>query len=798
MSVADGNDGNGALVTQRPYVYNNSFKDEWYLMPTDISETVNYEIENSQLGSYLRPEDGYTYINNALELWEYLNSYSQKWKFTSAGDGYYKISPYYNSTIAVTIASGSETAENGGVIQYTYSSDNNRQKWFIYKVPHGYALKAKSAGINNLVLSVSEGNLGNGAVVSQRAYVNNLSYKEEWHLNAPDLNAVADGVYYISIESYYLESSFPRAKDHVSVDVYELCSANAQVQYRAAQMWRIKNIGNNRYSIRPLHKLDMGLNVYESDADIVFIGSNDTRSYIDNHAEWIIEQIGNKFLIKNQGDPNKTLTAGSMTNASNVSVSPYSSENGLQLWSIVAVPDLYIPKDVLFYSAASGYIVTNQQRYIAPKQVQTIQDLDLMVGVIDADNINQNGIWSVTPSNTDCLSYNSSTGTITGIKATTTGVTVTCTRYISGTSCSDSYTMHVTEIANGTYLLNNKQNSCYAKVKDGTLSNNQNAVQYELDTTDSEKWIFNLDNLSGYYTIKSKASEGTSYYLQVYNNSTQNDTVIVLQAYSGNYFPLGAQWRVERVHETAFKIIPRTGESPDGIREDYVLATDTSNSNNNVNLVQGDYVDNTSYRDEWYLAQTIVWSSLPLEGQIKTNWCWVASARMFSKHFYNPIIATQNQAVSYVKGSEVNDPGTDDEIISAIDYFIDSVGGDSLNLLSNNHRIYDKTTLVEFFDDGFVVAIGRGKYLILNVNFQFTAHETLVVGYVLINDDIRFVVYDPSPVNEGKVSLFSYEKLVNGRNSQLGEESDISIWIDSVVIDTDYSSITIPYYFDQD
>ena len=183
MSVADGNDGNGALVTQRPYVYNNSFKDEWYLMPIDISETVNYEIENSQLGSYLRPEDGYTYINNALELWEYLNSYSQKWKFTSAGDGYYKISPYYNSTIAVTIASGSETAENGGVIQYTYSSDNNRQKWFIYKVPHGYALKAKSAGINNLVLSVSEGNLGNGAVVSQRAYVNNLSYKEEWILH---------------------------------------------------------------------------------------------------------------------------------------------------------------------------------------------------------------------------------------------------------------------------------------------------------------------------------------------------------------------------------------------------------------------------------------------------------------------------------------------------------------------------------------------------------------------------------------------------------------------------------------
>jgi len=106
MSVADGNDGNGALVTQRPYVYNNSFKDEWYLMPIDISETVNYEIENSQLGSYLRPEDGYVYGNNGLELWEHSNNNNLKWKFTAVGNGYYKISPYSSSLIAITIATG--------------------------------------------------------------------------------------------------------------------------------------------------------------------------------------------------------------------------------------------------------------------------------------------------------------------------------------------------------------------------------------------------------------------------------------------------------------------------------------------------------------------------------------------------------------------------------------------------------------------------------------------------------------------------------------------------------------------
>ena len=74
------------------------------------------------------------------------------------------------------------------------------------------------------------------------------------------------------------------------------------------------------------------------------------------------EKSGNKYIIKNEGDPNKTLTAEGTINGSNVSVSSYSSGNGLQLWDITMVPVLNVPKGVLLYSASSGYIVSNQQQ----------------------------------------------------------------------------------------------------------------------------------------------------------------------------------------------------------------------------------------------------------------------------------------------------------------------------------------------------------------------------------------------------------------------------------------------------
>ena len=252
---------------------------------------------------------------------------------------------------------------------------------------------------------------------------------------------------------------------------------------------------------------------------------------------------------------------------------------------------------MLFYSAASGYIVTNQQRYIAPKQVQTIQDLDLMVGVIDADNINQNGIWSVTPSNTDCLSYNSSTGTITGIKSTTTGVTVTCTRSISGVTCSESYTANITEIANGTYFMKNKKTSRYVDIDGPYMQAGTTVHQWDFNANYSQRWIFTHIG-DGYYTIES-ANDQTAYYLGVQNDGTATDTPVVLRTGS---ITDGMKWRVSFTDSGAFKITPKTGEQNGRVLS---VASYLVNGNG-VTIQQRDYVNDGNYKDEWFIDDKLI------------------------------------------------------------------------------------------------------------------------------------------------------------------------------------------------
>jgi hypothetical protein len=609
MSVADGNDGNGALVTQRPYVYNNSFKDEWYLMPIDISETVNYEIENSQLGSYLRPEDGYVYGNNGLELWEHSNNNNLKWKFTAVGNGYYKISPYSSSLIAITIATGNETTENGGVIQNLYTADNPRQQWFIYKVPHGYALKARSAGINNLVLSVSEGNLGNGAVVSQRAYVNNLSYKEEWILHNPDL--IENGVYYISMGTYCCGIPTGAISEHISASISSYSSNSVWLYLKASKMWKIKKLENGRYSVRPLHKLDMGLNECNGDVDIISIGTNDILSAVDDSAEWTIEKKGEQFIFKSQGDSNKTLTATGTSVYSNINVAPYSSGNTSQLWTLTRIAEENIPTGIIFYHYSTGHFNDGGDIYIAPKQqLSLVNDIDIVVSVVDSSNINNCPTWSIQTTDNPYLSIDFTSGDIEGVCHKGTGITVSCKVVINSSPQIETYSAFVTPLSNGTFYIKNSQNKTFAKVENDILMDNQNAVQYELNGCESEKWIFDLNCHTGYYTIKSGASGNTPFYLSVYNDSSSSGSNIVVKSKSGLYFPYGMQWKVKMAYEGIadfrVKIIPRTGESPDGIRPDYVLSTENTNTSNGIHLVQKENTDNLIHIDEWLVDNIMI------------------------------------------------------------------------------------------------------------------------------------------------------------------------------------------------
>lgn len=128
------------------------------------------------------------------------------------------------------------------------------------------------------------------------------------------------------------------------------------------------------------------------------------------------------------------------------------------------------------------------------------------------------------------------------------------------------------------------------------MSAGQNVVQYDFDGDMSEQWIFTLNSNTGYYSIKSANSSELCYYMTVSDNSSSLDEPIVIRSATETTLVDGMKWKIEKTSSGAYKIIPKTGEA-----NDYVLATSTSLGTNNVNLIQGDYILNNSYRDEWLL-----------------------------------------------------------------------------------------------------------------------------------------------------------------------------------------------------
>lgn len=363
-------------------------------------------------------------------------------------------------------------------------------------------------------------------------------------------------------------------------------------------------------------------------------------------------------------------------------------------------------------------------------------------------------------------------------------------------------TITVMPIANGTYFLQNKENSDYAKVKDGTMTNGQNVVQYDFGEGNEFRWIFTLDTTTGYFSIKSAHSGSVNYYMAVSDDSSALDKPIVIRSATETTLTEGMKWKVETTANGAYKIIPKTGEATN-----YVLATSVSTGTNNKNLLQGDYIDNNSYRDEWFFERR---SETTIEGQRWEFWCWATSARMLANHYSSVADdRTQNNAVSAVKGSVVNAGGSHIDAIGAVGYYrSNDISTNTLNLVGDFGSRFSESTLIRLLNAGHVVYIGRGHYD--TSNNRAGGHALLIVGYTMVSLDdtlqYRYIIYDPWPasppspwnspqITTGQEMVRSYQWICNGRNALNSSHVDDGIWDRYVVVQTDYSNVTLtPVY----
>ncbi len=61
---------------------------------------------------------------------------------------------------------------------------------------------------------------------------------------------------------------------------------------------------------------------------------------------------------------------------------------------------------------------------------------------------------------------------------------------------------------------------------------------------------------------------------------------------------------------------------------------------------------------------------------------------------------------------------------------------------------------------GHIVCVGRSEYTNVDGLLKAsTGHIILIYGYVTIGTEIRFLVRNASPVNEGSTEIISYNKL---------------------------------------
>ncbi len=397
---------------------------------------------------------------------------------------------------------------------------------------------------------------------------------------------ILNGVYYIQNlnSGYYLHVDSGKILNQTPVIQYTKYSTSVSDDYKVRQMWRIHYLDNGRYSIRPMHKLDMGLDVTSGNVDVYNIGTDDTLSGVPSYAEWSIEWSSNGYVFKlTDSDTFVMQVSGASTGLSSTIVATsYPSNSNSYKWSLERITSP--PSGIILYDTTTGYMISGATKYVAPKEKRTLSNMSLAIGVYSPESIVQvPDYWDFSPY--AYATVDDTSGAVTGIS----GGTMT----ISATVEDDtvSYTLKVTELQNGIYLLENKQTGCYVDIYGPTIANGTTIHQWAFHGGKVQKWKFTHLG-DGYYSIRQTYSNA-SYYLGVKNDSTTVNSDIVLRNGS---ITNGMKWKVETTSSGAMKLIPKIGES-----SGYVLATSTSNTTNGAKLIQGAYVSNTSYRDEWYL-----------------------------------------------------------------------------------------------------------------------------------------------------------------------------------------------------
>lgn len=227
---------------------------------------------------------------------------------------------------------------------------------------------------------------------------------------------IPNGVYYIKNlnSNYYLHVKSGGISNYT--DVYQRMkynTASISNELLIQQMWKIYYLGEGRYSVRPMNKLNMGLDVTSYNVDIYDIGETDLLSAVPPYGEWVIEWYSTGYVFKNNGSDSKTMqieNASTDTGATVVAQPFTTSVNCRWELSKIASP----PAGAYLYDTGSNVVIQTSTEHIGINSTKTLSSAGLSAVAYSGDSISQSFSWN---SNKTSVATVNSEGTITGVSA---------------------------------------------------------------------------------------------------------------------------------------------------------------------------------------------------------------------------------------------------------------------------------------------------------------------------------------------------------------------------------------------
>lgn len=290
-----------------------------------------------------------------------------------------------------------------------------------------------------------------------------------------------DGVYTIQnvASGYYLDGGGANiAQDNLTNISQKTRNNNTLTPDYLSQEWKIKYLSSGLYSIRPMHKLDMGLHGTTSDVSLKSIGTTDSMNGVLADARWSISYKTNGFVLKSNNDQYKTLSPLLGSTAANATIAAvsHSASSTAQRWTLSKLTAPH--SGILLYDLDTLTIAGPIRKGVAINHTYTPEQFGFCASAYAGSDLLPTIYWE---SSNEAIATVNNAGAVTGVSAGT--------ATISGALTADGepeieYTVVISALPISGYELPYQPDSWNA------ISSELNCYMYAIDnqTYDDGEW----------------------------------------------------------------------------------------------------------------------------------------------------------------------------------------------------------------------------------------------------------------------------------------------------------------------